>query len=198
MRWLAEHMMEDLPGERIAVYAGSGKSGVWHEGRFTPVGREEIKQQVRLGQIRLLLGTDAASEGLNLQRLSSLINLDLPWNPTRLEQRKGRIQRIGQLSDTIFVYNMRYLGSVEDRVHQLLSSRLANIFTLFGQLPDVLEDVWIDVDLGEVERAKQIIEAVPKQHPFDIKYQKIEKINWESCERGLSAGAKRSVLCKGW
>jgi superfamily II DNA/RNA helicase len=67
---------------------------------------------VQRGELRLLLGTDAASEGLNLQRLGALINLDLPWNPTRLEQRKGRIQRIGQLRDTVRVYNMRYQDSV--------------------------------------------------------------------------------------
>jgi hypothetical protein len=198
VKWLAEQLVNDLPGERIAIYAGSGKSGVWQDGKFTAVGREEIKLQVRRGQIRLLLGTDAASEGLNLQRLGTLINLDLPWNPTRLEQRKGRIQRIGQLNDTVFVYNMRYLGSVEDRVHQLLSSRFQGIYALFGQVPDVLQDVWIDVALGEVERAKQVIAAVPKQHPFDIKYQRIEKIDWESCERVLAPSAKRAALVKGW
>jgi superfamily II DNA/RNA helicase len=198
VRWLAEQLVQDLPGERIAIYAGSGKSGIWQEGQFAFVPREEIKQQVRKGQLRLVLGTDAASEGLNLQRLATLINLDLPWNPTRLEQRKGRIQRIGQLSDTVYVYNMRYVDSVEDRVHQLLSSRLQDIYTLFGQVPDVLEDVWIDVALGQLESAKQVIAAVPKQHPFDIKYQRIEKIDWESCERVLSAEAKRAALSKGW
>jgi predicted protein tyrosine phosphatase len=198
VKWLAEQLMNDLPGERIAVYAGSGKAGIWQDGKFTAVGREEIKLQVRRGELRLLLGTDAASEGLNLQRLSTLINLDLPWNPTRLEQRKGRIQRIGQLSEVVYVYNMRYLGSVEDRVHQLLSSRLQGIYTLFGQVPDVLEDVWIDVALGEVERAKQIIAAVPKKHPFDIKYQHIEKTDWESCERVLSPAAKGAALIRGW
>ena len=198
VNWLAQQLMADLEGERIAIYSGSGKSGIWHEGRFTPVGREDIKLQVRRGELRLLLGTDAASEGLNLQRLGTLINLDLPWNPTRLEQRKGRIQRIGQLSDTVSVYNMRYLGSVEDRVHQLLSSRLQGIFTLFGQVPDVLEDVWIDVALGAVEHAKQIIDAVPKKHPFDIKYERIEKIDWETCEQVLSAQAKRAALTRGW
>lgn len=198
VNWLAQQLMADLKGERIAIYAGSGKSGIWHEGRFTPVAREDIKLQVRRGELRLLLGTDAASEGLNLQRLSTLINLDLPWNPTRLEQRKGRIQRIGQLSDTVSVYNMRYLGSVEDRVHQLLSSRLQGIYALFGQVPDVLEDVWIDVALGAVERAKQIIAAVPKKHPFDIKYERIEKIDWETCEQVLSAQAKRAALTRGW
>jgi hypothetical protein len=198
VKWLAEQLVNDLPGERIAIYAGSGKSGIWQDGKFIAVGREDIKLQVRRGEIRLLLGTDAASEGLNLQRLGTLINLDLPWNPTRLEQRKGRIQRIGQLSDTVYVYNMRYLGSVEDRVHQLLSSRLQDIFALFGQVPDVLQDVWIDVALGEVERAKQVIASVPKQHPFDIRYQRIEKIDWESCERVLAPGAKRAALVKGW
>jgi superfamily II DNA/RNA helicase len=198
VRWLAEQLMGDLPGEPIGVYAGSGKSGIWGDGRFTSGAREDIKQRIRRGQIRLLLGTDAASEGLNLQRLGTLINLDLPWNPTRLEQRKGRIQRIGQLNDTVHIYNLRYLGSVEDRVHQLLSSRLQDIYTLFGQLPDVLEDVWIDVAMGETERAKQIIAAVPRQHPFDVKYRHISKIDWESCERVLASNAVRAVLTRGW
>lgn len=198
VKWLAEQLMGDLPGERIAIYAGSGKSGIWQDGKFTPVTREDIKLQVRRGEIRLLIGTDAASEGLNLQRLGTLVNLDLPWNPTRLEQRKGRIQRIGQLNDTISIYNMRYLGSVEDRVHQLLSSRLQDIFTLFGQVPDVLEDVWIDIALGDVERAKQVIASVPQQHPFEIKYQHIKKIDWETCERVLSPAAKRAALVRGW
>jgi hypothetical protein len=135
---------------------------------------------------------------LNLQRLGTLINLDLPWNPTRLEQRKGRIQRIGQINDTVYVYNMRYLGSVEDRVHQLLSDRLQNIFSLFGQVPDVLEDVWIDVALGKEEQAKKIIDSVPERHPFDIRYQKIEHIDWESCTQVLSASAKKEALMKGW
>lgn len=198
VRWLAEQLMNDLSGEPIAVYAGSGKSGIWREERFSGVSREDIKQLVRSGDIRVLIGTDAASEGLNLQRLGTLINLDLPWNPTRLEQRKGRIQRIGQLNDTVYVYNMRYLNSVEDRVHHLLSTRLHDIYTLFGQLPDVLEDVWIAVALGEVEEAKKIIASVPKKHPFDIKYERIEKINWESCERVLSNDAKRTALRQGW
>src|SRR3989304_6291904 len=119
---------------------------------------------VRKDQMRLLLGTDAASEGLNLQRLGTLINFDIPWNPSRLEQREGRIQRIGQIRDTVDICNLRYAGSVEDRVRQLLSSRLPDISTLFGQLPDILEDVWVDVALGQVERAKRTIDTVPRGH----------------------------------
>jgi superfamily II DNA/RNA helicase len=160
--------------------------------------REEIKTSVQSGELRLLLGTDAASEGLNLQRLGSLINLDLPWNPTRLEQRKGRIQRIGQAQSEVWVYNMRYLGSVEDRVHQLLSARLQSIHALFGQLPDVLEDVWIDVALGNIEEAKKRINTTPTQHPFDIRYRKVEKVDWESCAQVLSPEAKKRTLTMAW
>src|SRR5207249_7372577 len=124
--------------------------------------RDDLKKMVGRHDVRLLLGTEAASEGLNLQRLGTLINLDLPWNPTRLEQRKGRIQRIGQKRNRVFVYNMRYRGSVEDRVHELLSSRLRDIHDMFGQIPDTLEDVWIDIAVGATEKAKERIGAMPK------------------------------------
>ena len=89
---------------------------------------------------------------------------------------------------------MRYLGSVEDRVHQLLSSRLADIHAMFGQVPDVLEDVWIDVALGQIERAKKVIAAVPEKHPFNIRYERIKKTDWESCEKVLSAHEKEKML----
>jgi hypothetical protein len=196
--WLARELTEYLPGETIAIYAGGGQSGVWQGGAFILVEREDIKARVRSGDIRLLLGTDAASEGLNLQRLGTLINLDLPWNPTRLEQRKGRIQRIGQLNDTVYVYNMRYLGSVEDRVHQLLSERLQDIYNLFGQIPDVLEDVWIDVAMGKIEQAKQVIAGVPRRHPFELRYQTIKTTDWETCVQVLSSAAKKQVLIQPW
>ena len=149
--WLAGQLTRELPDEAIGIYAGAGRSGVMRRGAFEPRHRDALKDGVRRGDLRLLLGTDAASEGLNLQRLGTLINLDLPWNPSRLEQRKGRIQRIGQPRSEVDVYNMRYANSVEDRVRRLLSERLENISRLFGQLPDTLEDVWVRVALGEIE-----------------------------------------------
>jgi len=198
VEWLATQLTRDFPDVPVGVYAGSGRSGVWLKGVFKGTSRESIKAAVRSGDLKLVLGTDAASEGLNLQRLGTLINLDLPWNPTRLEQRKGRIQRIGQLRDIVYVYNMRYAGSVEDRVHALLSSRLENIHTLFGQLPDVLEDVWIDVAAGQIERAKKRINSIPEKHPFDLRYQKIERVPWERYERVLNEAEKLTKLSEGW
>ena len=198
IQWLAEQLTVDFPEEPIALYSGPTTSGIMLSGKWMPASRETIKARVKAGELRLLLGTDAASEGLNLQRLSTLINLDLPWNPTRLEQRKGRIQRIGQIHDTVKVYNLRYKDSVEDRVHELLSTRLKDIHNLFGQIPDVLEDAWVKMAMGEKEEAKQIIDALPKENPFEIRYTRVEKVNWESCATVLSAEEKRRVLGQGW
>jgi superfamily II DNA or RNA helicase len=198
IQWLAEQLTEDLSDEPIVLYSGPNTSGIMHKGRWTPKEREQLKQMVMQGELRLMLGTDAASEGLNLQRLACLINLDLPWNPTRLEQRKGRIQRIGQIHDTVQIYNMRYKDSVEDRVHELLSSRLQDIYALFGQIPDVLEDVWVDVALGEEEKARKTIDALPKSHPFEIRYSEVEKIDWESCCNVLDQREKERILKKQW
>lgn len=197
--WLASALSKEyLPEEPIGVYAGGANSGVMLNGVFSSLSREVIKARVRKGELRLLLGTDAASEGLNLQRLGTLINLDLPWNPTRLEQRKGRIQRIGQIRDEVYVCNLRYRGSVEDRVHQLLSARLEYIYDLFGQVPDVLEAVWIDVATGQIDAARRRIDAIPRQHPFDARYAKVENIDWETCATVLSRTEKDRILRASW
>ena len=196
--WLAEQLTAELPAQPIGVYAGANRSGVMRDGDFARCSRDALKDAVRGGELRLLLGTDAASEGLNLQRLGSLINLDLPWNPSRLEQRKGRIQRIGQVRPEVDVYNMRYAGSVEDRVHELLSERLESISRLFGQLPDTLEDVWVSVALGRIEDAKKTIGAVPDEHPFAFRYHEVKRVDWESCARVLADDAKREWLARGW
>ncbi len=197
--WIAENLSRDLKNQKIGIYAGGNKSGLIIDGIFEKKSGKELKQMVRERELKILTGTDAASEGLNLQTLGSLINLDLPWNPTRLEQRKGRIQRIGQAYDEIYICNMRYKDSVEDRVHSLLSERLENIHGMFGQLPDVLEDVWIHVALKDMDLAKKKIDAVPKQHPFALRYQEnVSHTDWESCSKVLDRGVKKKYLMKGW
>lgn len=197
--WIAESLSKDLPKIKIGIYAGGDKSGVLLNGIYERCSKENIKKMVKSKEIKVLVGTDAASEGLNLQTLGALINLDLPWNPTRLEQRKGRIQRIGQIFDEVYIYNMRYKDSVEDRVHSMLSERLANIHNLFGQLPDILQDVWIDIALNDIEKAKERIDSVPDKHPFDLRYQTcVGKVDWESCSTVLAATEKRKYLMNGW
>ena len=120
--WLAGHLAQAFPATPVAIYGGQGSSFLLEGDRRRGASREEIQSLVRDRSLRLLVATDAASEGLNLQRLETLVNVDLPWNPARLEQRKGQIDRIGQLAAAIDVLNLRYRGSVEDEVHRALSS----------------------------------------------------------------------------
>ena len=198
--YVAEKLSKDMEGAVIALYAGGDKSGYFKNGLFTKELKDDIKHKVRSHEYKILVGTDAASEGLNLQSLSSLINLDLPWNPTRLEQRKGRIQRIGQISPVIYIYNMRYKDSVEDKVHEKLSSRLEDIYTLFGQIPDTLEDVWIQVALNNEARAEALIDEALDANPFSLKYEMTPTAteDWETCAAVLDRNEKMAQLLKGW
>ena len=201
VRWIGDEMAKrsEFAGINFGLYAGSNRSGLWREGHFQRCDRNELKDQVRAGDLKLLLGTDAASEGLNLQRLGTLINIDLPWNPTRLEQRKGRIQRIGQARSEIWIANLRYRGSVEDRVHQVLADRLEAIHGLFGQIPDTLEDVWVQVALNDEAAANQLIDrTTATRNPFDAKYSRVEDADWETCSSVLNGLSVRELLSRGW
>jgi hypothetical protein len=82
----------------------------------------------------------------------------------------------------------------------MLSQRLQNISSIFGQLPDVLEDVWVNMALKNKEEAMRIIDAVPQQHPFEIRYERqaIGHIDWESCATVLSEKEKYRNLLDGW
>ena len=199
-RYVAELLSRDINDMKIGLYAGGEKSGIFEKGYFTKESKESIKKAVKNHEIKILVGTDAASEGLNLQTLSTLINLDLPWNPSRLEQRKGRIQRIGQISDKILIYNMRYKDSVEDKVHTKLSERLKDIYNIFGQIPEVLEDVWIAMAKNDEKGAEDAINKIPKKNPFELKYeQNIPKTeDWQSCTFVLDKSEKLKELMKGW
>ena len=93
---------------------------------------------------------------------------------------------------------MRYRDSVEDRVHELLSERLEDIFALFGQVPDILEDAWVDVALGNQKEAERKIRSIPKRHPFDERYSQVVNINWDTCSVVLDADDRRKILSGSW
>ena len=97
-------------------------------------------QEAFAREARILISTDAGGEGLNLQFCHVVINYDIPWNPMRLEQRIGRVDRIGQ-KHTVRAVNFVFEGSVEHRVREVLEQKLAVIFEEFGidKTGDVLD-----------------------------------------------------------
>lgn len=185
--YMFEHLIKDFPNETIALYSGASKSSLYINGNiYTNYNRDEIKRLVELRKIRLFVGTDAASEGLNLQYLQNLINIDIPYNPTRLEQRKGRIQRPGQVNECINIYNLRYKDSIDDRVKSLLIERFQDISFVFGKIPDVIGDIWIDTALkDEEDRERKIKDSLEStiNNKFDIAEKEVNtecKKIWES------------------
>lgn len=113
----------------------------------------------------ILLSTEAAGEGRNLQFCRTMINFDIPWNPMRIEQRVGRIHRVGQTRD-VRIYNLSARGTVEDHLLEILDQKL-NMFELvigemdmiLGQIEDerdfedLLVDAWLGAQNAEALRA---------------------------------------------
>ncbi|TDO02851.1 helicase-related protein [Halomonas ventosae] len=135
MEYLHGELRRRLPGCPIGTFSGAGGT-LRRPGEFRPerMDRTTIKQRFVAGNIDILLCTDAAAEGLNLQSADLLINFDLPWNPMMLEQRIGRIDRIGQHHTQIQVLNYLYQGSVEEVVYSRLVKRFREALTVSGEL----------------------------------------------------------------
>jgi superfamily II DNA or RNA helicase len=199
--WIAQSLTARLPGESVALYAGAGKSGLFFDGEWRSVEREEIKGKVKERKIRLLVATDAACEGLNLQTLGTLINVDLPWNPSRLEQRIGRIKRYGQTRDRVDMLNLVYANTNDEKVYRALSQRMKDRYDLFGSLPDTIDDDWIeDVEHLE-EHFSQFTQKKRRANAFDLRYGKTvmpEGPGWELCEKVLSRRDVVERLSAGW
>ncbi|HET6399109.1 MAG TPA: helicase-related protein, partial [Candidatus Thermoplasmatota archaeon] len=104
---------------------------------------------------RVLVATDSGSEGLNLQFCHVLINYDLPWNPMRVEQRIGRVHRIGQESSKVVVLNLAVADTIEDYVLQVLYEKIKLFEVAIGEMDLILSDI---DESGGLE--KRILDAI--------------------------------------
>lgn len=131
-----------LYGSRLACYSGRGGER-FRGGKWVRVTKEEVKNAFREGELQVLLCTEAASEGLNLQTSGVLINYDVPWNPMRVEQRIGRLDRIGQRYRDVWIRHYFLEGpegerTVEARVYEALEDRIGWFQAAVGQLQPIL------------------------------------------------------------
>jgi superfamily II DNA or RNA helicase/predicted nuclease with RNAse H fold len=128
-----------LTGHGLSVLCFSGAGGEIEEsGSWTRVSRDRVKQLFREGYGDVLVCTDAAAEGLNFQFCGALVNYDMPWNPMRVEQRIGRIDRLGQKFPEIRVVNMHYQDTVETDVYRALRKRVKLFEQFVGSLQPIL------------------------------------------------------------
>nr|WP_279499149.1 helicase-related protein [Aeromonas veronii] len=200
--WIAKELAKSFKGEVVAVYAGVGKSGLFRGEQFNNVERELIKSAVKTREIRLVVATDAACEGLNLQTLGTLINIDLPWNPSRLEQRLGRIKRFGQARKFVDMLNLVYSETQDEKVYNVLSDRLRDTYDIFGSLPDTIDDDWInDEEVLNTRMNEYMHERKNAQDAFSVKYRGTldpDAHLWERCATVLSRRDIVSKLSEPW
>lgn len=178
-----------------------------HGGKSVDERREAQAKFARESQI--LIATDAAGEGINLQFCRLLINWDIPWNPNRLEQRMGRIHRYGQ-KQNVLVFNMVAQNTREGNVLQRLLTKLDIIREQIGddRVYDVISDVFeevalediinstfnqketkfnatIDASLTKENVEKKINEQKEKMAHSDVDYKKAKDLKEKSDERRL-------------
>jgi superfamily II DNA or RNA helicase len=154
---IVKHLMDQNPtGWRLVVFTrrketqaaigallsreiGEGQVGFIRGGDHR--GNQRAIEGYRLSppDIRVLVSTDAGTEGLNLQAGNVLVNYDLPWNPMVLEQRIGRVQRLGSEHKSVLIINLVLKGSVEERVVERLVDKLAVIADSLGDIEGILE-----------------------------------------------------------
>lgn len=179
----------------IATY--SGKGGSWWDGeQWQEVSRSEVARKLSDGELRVVICTDAASEGLNLQAASALINYDLPYNPSKVEQRIGRIDRIGQRQSEVIVTNLFLKESVDERVYTLLQQRCGMFREFIGPMQPVLGEarsllLGQSDDVGKLEAA---IRDVQDDELMLASYREAEAADLPSRQPALEAEDLRAAL----
>jgi SNF2 family DNA or RNA helicase len=125
-------------GEACAVYHGG-------------LSRQAKEEAVRAfgGPCRILVSTEAGGEGRNLQFAHGLVNYDLPWNPMRIEQRIGRLSRVGQTRD-VHVFNLVARGTIEDTLLAVLDTKINMFELVIGEIDMILGELETDQDFEDV------------------------------------------------
>ena len=123
---------------KLMCFSGRGSEIPAADGGWRQITRDDAKRRFRDGEAHVLLCTDAAAEGLNFQFCGALVNYDMPWNPMRVEQRIGRIDRLGQRHRRIRIVNLHYEDTIETDVYRALRDRIGLFESVVGRLQPIL------------------------------------------------------------
>jgi SNF2 family DNA or RNA helicase len=155
VRKLGEHTAN---GEKVLVFTAfrktldtvaesvraAGIDATVYDGGLSRAEKERVIGAFR-GDVPVLLSTESAGEGRNLQFCHVMINLDLPWNPMQIEQRLGRLHRVGQTHDVLLT-NLVSKGSIEERILHVLETKINMFELVVGELDMILGRIDDDFD----------------------------------------------------
>lgn len=186
-----------------AMYTGNS---TWIDAGAGPVpaSKQTITRALEDGQINVVFCSEAASEGLNLQTARVLINIDVPWNPARLEQRVGRIDRLGQVAADVEIYNLWYPNSVEAKIYTRLLARKQLYELAVGEFPELISEAIRNELASRFERGARAVAEDPfqrlqelrKQHQH-IAMQRVWKTNLEVDPASTSLRSRLADLLVG-
>ena len=139
---------------------------------FKVFGRSDIMRDFENGKYEILLVSEVGGEGLDFQFCTSLINYDLPYNPMRIEQRIGRIDRMGQTADKIIIGNLCIKNTIDEVINKVLLSRIANAADLVGELEPIIAQELAKINEVIITRSLSEDEIKKREQELD---QRIEK-----------------------
>jgi SNF2 family DNA or RNA helicase len=177
---------------KIRGLIGNEESVVMIHGGVKREERRKVQELFRNAPtVRVLIATDAAGEGVNLQNANLMVNYDLPWNPNRLEQRFGRIHRIGQ-TEVCHLWNMVANETREGDVFQRLFEKLeVERAALGGRVFDILGEVFEDKSLKDL-----LIEAIRYGADPEVRARLQRKVEGALDTQHLETIIKRNALCE--
>jgi len=177
---------------KIRGLIGSEEAVVMIHGGVKREERRKVQELFRNDPtVRVLLATDAAGEGVNLQNANLMVNYDLPWNPNRIEQRFGRIHRIGQ-TEVCHLWNMVAAETREGDVFQRLFEKLeVERQALGGRVFDILGEVFEDKPLKDL-----LIEAIRYGSDPEVRARLLKKVEGALDTQHLENIIKRNALCE--
>lgn len=203
VRRYIQQLLEEQPNEKILLFTEYRdsldylldlvKDEPWADeilvihGGVNKEDRARIEDEFNFGQSRLLFATDAASEGIDLQESCHIqLNLELPWVPSTLEQRIGRLHRYGQDKE-VKVWNFTFEGTREGEIFEMLQNKVDNIRGKLGNTADVLgmlDDINVD---------SLIIESIQNDEPTSATKEELEELIDER-QRTLEEWYERSLI----
>lgn len=204
---IVKKIRERAPNEKILVYTKHPTTLNYIIEKLKPfnlkivsftggVNRQERTEIIRQFKENadILISTETGAEGLNFQFCNNLINYDLPWNPMSVEQRIGRLDRIGQKKD-INVWSLATKGTMEEHVVDLIINKMCCVGLVIGELPIILFNLGLD---GEGQAGTNKIEEklmncfIDSKNNLEIFASEINKIG-EMVEKGIKEYEKNKI-----
>jgi SNF2 family DNA or RNA helicase len=174
------------------VIARRGRTAECYVGALSRSQREVLVQRFNTGGLQTLIATDAGAEGLNLhQRCHVVFNYDLHWNPMRIEQRIGRVHRLGQLHD-VTVFNFVLKDTIDDYVLRLLYQKI-NLFTM---TVGALETILAEAQEGEIDLEERILEMLLRSDDQTLLQREVEALGDELLEARTRQRAAESLTAE--